>query len=127
MEELREDDRQVRVGTTQTTSMRSTTILKMPDLPFFSFFPFFLKKNSPLLPTGAIMSNMDIIVKRLKKETDLRNGIIKTAKKRKRNKLRNTNSKEIAATPADHVKEMLMRRSCSEKINYKAIEGLFED
>ena len=31
------------------------------------------------------MANMDIIVKRLKKETDLCNGIIKTAKKRKRN------------------------------------------
>ncbi|PUU79694.1 hypothetical protein B9Z19DRAFT_1124777 [Tuber borchii] len=59
-------------------------------------------------------------IKRLNKETDLRNGIIKTAKKRKRNKPRNLNSKEMA-------ENMLMCKSYSKKINYKAIEGLFED
>ena len=63
------------------------------------------------------MANMDIIVKRLKKETDLRNGIIKTARKRKKNKPRDSNSKDMAATPVDSAKNMLMRRSYSKKIN----------
>ena len=72
------------------------------------------------------MANMNIIVKRLKKETDLRNGI-KTARKCKKNKPRDSNSEDMAATPADSAKNMLMRRSYSKKINYKAIEGLFED
>jgi len=73
------------------------------------------------------MANMDIIVKHLNKETYLRNSIIETAKKWKRNKSRDSNSKEMAATPADSAKNMLMCRSYSKKINYKVIEGLFED
>ena len=89
-------------------------------------FPFFLLTSPPPHNCHG-MANMDIIVKRLKKETDLRNGIIKTARKRKKNKHRDSNNKEMAATPADSAKNMLMRRSYSKKINYKAIEGLFED
>jgi len=54
------------------------------------------------------MVNMDIIVKQLNKETDLCNGIIKTAKKRERNKPRDSNSKEMTATPANCAKNMLM-------------------
>jgi len=73
------------------------------------------------------MAIMDIIVKHLNKETDLRHGIIKTAKNQKRNKPRDSNSKEITATPADSEKNMRMCRSYSKKINYKMIEGLFED
>ena len=55
------------------------------------------------------MVNMDIIAKQLNKETDLSNGIIKTAKKRK-SKPRHSNSKEMTATPADSAKNMLMCR-----------------
>ena len=73
------------------------------------------------------MANMDIIVKHLKKETNLGNGIIKTAKKHKRNKPRDSNRKDMAATPADSAKSMLVRRNYSKKINDIAIEGLVED
>lgn len=66
-------------------------------------------------------------VKRLKKETDLRNGISKPTKKRVKKKPRDSNSEDMAATPAESAKQMLQRRSYSKKINYKAIEGLFED
>ena len=51
----------------------------------FSLFFFFLF-NLPSPPNECHgVANTDIIVKRLKKEIDLRNGILKTAKKRKRN------------------------------------------
>ena len=50
-----------------------------------SLFLFFLFNLPSPLNECHGMANMDIIVKRLKKETDLCNGIIKTAKKRKRN------------------------------------------
>lgn len=66
-------------------------------------------------------------VKRLKKEADLRNGISKPTKKRVKKKPRDSNSEDMAATPAESAKQMLQRRSYSKKINYKAIEGLFED
>jgi len=52
------------------------------------------------------MANMDTIVNHLNKETNLRNGIINTAKKRKRNKTHNRNSKEMSATPADSAENM---------------------
>jgi len=60
--------------------------------PFFLFSFFFL--ISPPLQMSAViwLTWMDIIVTRLNKETDLRNGIIKTAKKPKRNKPRDSNS-----------------------------------
>lgn len=67
------------------------------------------------------------VVKRLKKEADLRNGISKPTKKRVKKKPRDSNSEDMAATPAESAKQMLQRRSYSKKINYKAIEGLFED
>jgi len=89
------------------------------------FFFLFILPSSPNECHG--MTNMDIIVKHLNKQTYLRNGIIKSAKKRKRNKPSNSNSKEITATPAAHAINMLMCRSYSNKINYKAIEELFED
>jgi len=92
-----------------------------------SLFFFFLF-NLPSSPNECHgTANIDIIVKQLNKETDLCNGIIKSAKKRKRNKPSNSNSKEITATPANSAKNMLMCRSYSNKINYNAIEGLFED
>ena len=90
------------------------------------FFFFLFNLLSPLNERYG-MANMDIIVTRLKKETDLRNRIIKTAKKHKTTKPRIGNNKEMAAIPAESSKNMLVRRSYSNKINYKAIEGLFED
>ena len=90
------------------------------------FFFFLFNLLSPLNERYG-MANMDIIVTRLKKKTDLRNGIIKSAKKRKTTKPRVSNSKEMAAIPADRSKNMLVRRSYSNKINYKPMEGLFEN
>lgn len=71
--------------------------------PFF-FFLF----NTPSPPNECHgMANMDIIVKYLNKENDLCNGIIKAARKRRRNKLCDSNSKEMAASPADSAKNTL--------------------
>jgi len=100
--------------------------LREQECKIFPFLLFFLNLPSPPNECHGT-ANMDIIVKHLNKETDLRNGIIKTAKKRKRDKPRDSNSKEITATPAAHAINMLMCRSYSNKINYKAIEELFED
>jgi len=71
------------------------------------FFFFLFNLPSPLNECHG-MANMDIIVKQLNKETDLRNGIIKTAKKRERNKPHDSNSQEMTATPANCAKNMLM-------------------
>lgn len=83
------------------------------------------KSDSIYLSCGCLL--MDLAVKRLKKEADLRNGISKPTKKRVKKKPRDSNSEDMAATPAESAKQMLQRRSYSKKINYKAIEGLFED
>jgi transcription factor IIIB subunit 2 len=72
-------------------------------------------------------NNAITTVKRLKRETDIRNGTIKSTKRKKKNKPRDSNSENMASTPAESAKQMLQRRSYSKKINYKAIEGLFED
>lgn len=66
-------------------------------------------------------------IKRLKAASDARMGIIKTARKRKKNKPRDSSSADLASSPAESAKEMLKRRAYSKKINYKAIEGLFDD
>ncbi|KAF8540413.1 cyclin-like protein [Trichophaea hybrida] len=66
-------------------------------------------------------------IKRLKAASDARMGIVKTQRKRKKNKPRDSSSADLAASPAESAKEMLKRRAYSKKINYKAIEGLFDD
>lgn len=66
-------------------------------------------------------------LKKLKEASDKRMGIHKTSKKRKKNKPRDSNSEDLAASPAESAKEMLKRRAFSKKINYKAIEGLFDE
>jgi len=66
-------------------------------------------------------------IKRLKAVSDARMGIVKTQRKRKKNKPRDSSSADLAASPAESAKEMLKRRAYSKKINYKAIEGLFDD
>jgi len=79
------------------------------ECKIFTFFFFFFNLPTPTNECYG-MANMDITVKQLNKETDLRNGIIKTAKKRKRGKLRDSNSKEMTTTPAHSAKNMLMCR-----------------
>ncbi|KAL7275085.1 transcription factor TFIIIB subunit brf1 [Rhizina undulata] len=66
-------------------------------------------------------------IKRLKAEVDARNGIIKQPRKRRKTKPRDSTSADLAASPAESAKQMLKRRTYSKKINYKAIEGLFDD
>jgi len=66
-------------------------------------------------------------VKRLKAASDARMGLVKKQLKRKKNKPRDSTCEDLAASPAESAKEMLKRRAYSKKINYKAIEGLFED
>jgi len=66
-------------------------------------------------------------VKRLKAASDARIGIVKSQRKRKKIKPRDSSAPDLAASPAESAKEMLKRRAYSKKINYKAIEGLFEE
>ena len=66
-------------------------------------------------------------VKRLKAISDARVGIVKAQRRRKKAKPRDSSSADLAASPAESAKEMLKRRAYSKKINYKAIEGLFDD
>ncbi|KAG0642797.1 hypothetical protein HOY80DRAFT_1134288 [Tuber brumale] len=96
--------------------------LSEQECKILPFFPFSFNLSSPPNECHGV-ANMDIIMKRPKKETDLRNGITETAKKRKKDKSSDSNSKVMVATPAHSAKNVLMRRSYSKKINYKAIEG----
>ena len=66
-------------------------------------------------------------MKRLKAASDARLGIVKNQRKRKKTKPRDSSAPDLAASPAESAKEMLKRRAYSKKINYKAIEGLFEE
>lgn len=66
-------------------------------------------------------------LKKLKEQSDKRMGIFKGHKRRKKNKPRDSSAPDLAASPAEATKEMLSRRAFSKKINYKAIEGLFQD
>ncbi|PWW76852.1 BRF1-domain-containing protein [Tuber magnatum] len=127
MEELRETDRQAREECATSTISDDPDNLDDVDDDFEVQNALLTEEERDLKEKIWVEFNKDYLLKRLKKETDLRNGIIKTARKRKRNKPRDSNSEDMAATPADSAKNMLMRRSYSKKINYKAIEGLFED
>ncbi|KAG0131303.1 cyclin-like protein [Tuber indicum] len=127
MEELREADRQAREERAASTISDDPDNLDDVDDDFEVQNALLTEEERDLKEKIWVEFNKDYLLKRLKKETDLRNGIIKTARKRKRNKPRDSNSEDMAATPADSAKNMLMRRSYSKKINYKAIEGLFED
>jgi transcription factor IIIB subunit 2 len=66
-------------------------------------------------------------IKRLKTLSDARNGIVKNQRKRKKKQPRDSSAPDLAASPAESAKAMLQRRGYSKKINYKAIEGLFDD
>jgi len=65
-------------------------------------------------------------MKRLKALADAKMGIVKSQRKRKKNKPRDSSAPDLAASPAESAKAMLKRRTYSKKINYQAIEGLFE-
>ncbi|TGZ84785.1 BRF1-domain-containing protein [Ascodesmis nigricans] len=67
-------------------------------------------------------------IKKLKEASDKRLGIHKAGnKRRKKNKPRDSTSANMAASPAESAVEMMKRRAFSKKINYKAIEDLFDD
>jgi transcription factor IIIB subunit 2 len=66
-------------------------------------------------------------IKRLKAASDARMGLVKKQLKRKKNKPRDSTCEDLAASPAESAKEMLKRRAYSKKINYKAVESLFDD
>jgi transcription factor IIIB subunit 2 len=66
-------------------------------------------------------------IKRLKTLSDARNGIIKNQRKRIKKKPRDSSAPDLAASPAESATQMLKRRAYSKKINYKAIEGLFDE
>ncbi|KAI5777758.1 cyclin-like protein [Geopyxis carbonaria] len=63
-------------------------------------------------------------VKRLRRIRE--DGEPRPKKRRRSGKPRDSASKDLAASPAESATEMLKRRAYSKKINYKAIEGLFD-
>ena len=67
--------------------------------------------------------------KRLKAARDARNGIVKNTRKRRGGGKggKKGGSKEMAASPAESAKEMLAKRSYSKKINYAALDHLFQE
>ncbi|KAG4302131.1 hypothetical protein PCK1_001403, partial [Pneumocystis canis] len=65
--------------------------------------------------------------KRLKLESDLKAGINRQTKKRKKHKPKDSNSMNLPSTPVESAKKMLQQRAFSKKINYEALNYLFEE
>ncbi|KAK6509845.1 transcription factor TFIIIB subunit brf1 [Arthrobotrys musiformis] len=66
--------------------------------------------------------------KRLKAEADEKAGIGKKArKKRGKAKPRDSSFPDLAASPAEAAREMMKKKTFSRKINYAALDSLFED
>ncbi|KAF3913462.1 hypothetical protein AA313_de0203835 [Arthrobotrys entomopaga] len=66
--------------------------------------------------------------KRLKAEADEKAGISKKArKKRGKTKPRDSSFPDMPASPAEAAREMLKKKTFSRKINYAALDSLFED
>lgn len=65
--------------------------------------------------------------RRLKLESDLKAGINRQIKKRKKNKPKDSNSSNLPSTPVESAKKMLQQRTFSKKINYEALNYLFEE
>lgn len=63
--------------------------------------------------------------KKKKREMDEKNGVVKPRKKRKFKEKIVDDS--IPASPAESAKQMLIKRGFSSKINYKALDHLFDD
>ncbi|KAK9475213.1 Brf1-like TBP-binding domain-containing protein [Dipodascopsis tothii] len=73
--------------------------------------------------------NQDYLIeqekKRLKLEQDQKNGIIRAPVKRKRNKPKDSSMENLPETPAESAKAMLQKKALSKKINYAALDHLF--
>ncbi|QSL67173.1 hypothetical protein MERGE_001562 [Pneumocystis wakefieldiae] len=65
--------------------------------------------------------------RRLKLEADLKAGIGRQTKNRKKHKPRDSNSINLPSTPVESAKKMLQQRTFSKKINYDALNYLFEE
>ncbi|KAG4304404.1 hypothetical protein PORY_002114 [Pneumocystis oryctolagi] len=65
--------------------------------------------------------------KRLKLESDLKAGINRQTKKRKKHKPKDSSSVNLPSTPVESAKKMLQQRTFSKKINYEALNYLFEE
>ncbi|KAK9493924.1 Brf1-like TBP-binding domain-containing protein [Lipomyces doorenjongii] len=64
-------------------------------------------------------------MKRLKLEADQKAGIVRAPRKRKRNKPRDSTTENLPETPAESAKAMLQKKAFSKKINYAALDHLF--
>ncbi|KAK7207294.1 Brf1-like TBP-binding domain-containing protein [Myxozyma melibiosi] len=56
---------------------------------------------------------------------DAKNGIVRQPRKRKRNKPKDSTSENLPETPAESAKAMLVKKVLSKKINYAAMDHLF--
>ncbi|KAK9475694.1 cyclin-like protein [Lipomyces japonicus] len=63
--------------------------------------------------------------KKLKQEEDIKAGIIKPPRKRKRNKPKDSSSENLPDTAAESGKAVLQKKAFSKKINYAAMDHLF--
>ncbi|KAK9370723.1 Brf1-like TBP-binding domain-containing protein [Lipomyces kononenkoae] len=66
-------------------------------------------------------------LKRLKLEADQKAGIVRAPRKRKRNKPRDSTTENLPETPAESAKAMLQKKAFSKKINYAALDHLFNE
>lgn len=64
--------------------------------------------------------------KRLKADTDKRHGIKTTTKKKRRMKPRDSTAPNLPQSPAESARQMMEERTFSKKINYAALDKLFE-
>ncbi|EEB07993.1 transcription factor TFIIIB complex subunit brf1 [Schizosaccharomyces japonicus yFS275] len=65
--------------------------------------------------------------KRLKAEEDLKRGIVRQPRKRRKYKPRDSSTEGVASTAIESAKEMMQQRTFSKKINYEALDHLFND
>ncbi|KAJ8101811.1 Brf1-like TBP-binding domain-containing protein [Lipomyces tetrasporus] len=64
-------------------------------------------------------------LKQIKLEADQKAGIVRVPRKRKRNKPRDSTTENLPETPAESAKAMLQKKAFSKKINYAALDHLF--
>ncbi|KAK9239195.1 Brf1-like TBP-binding domain-containing protein [Lipomyces kononenkoae] len=69
----------------------------------------------------------ELELKRLKLEADQKAGIVRAPRKRKRNKPRDSTTENLPETPAESAKAMLQKKAFSKKINYAALDHLFNE
>ncbi|EPX72458.1 transcription factor TFIIIB complex subunit brf1 [Schizosaccharomyces octosporus yFS286] len=65
--------------------------------------------------------------KNLKIQEDLKKGIVKQPRKRRKYRPKDSTSDGLANTPAESAKEMMQQRTFSKKINYEALDMLFNE